>query len=46
MSASEIEVKCWCGQITYSDADRMAHDCNYYPHDIMVREELLGEIHD
>jgi len=43
---TEIEIKCKCGEITYSDADRMAHDCDYYPHDIMVREELWGEIHD
>lgn len=46
MSKTEIEIKCKCGELTYSDADRMTHDCDYYPHDIMVREELWGEIHD
>ena len=37
---SEKEVKCWCGEITYSDSDRIAHDCDYYPIDILERDEF------
>ena len=41
---TELEIKCKCGVITYSDAERISHDCDYYPHDIMVREELWGDL--
>jgi len=37
---NEVEIKCWCGVITYSDADRFTHDCDYYPQDILERDEL------
>ena len=36
------EVKCWCGEITYTDMERIAHDCDYYPADILERDELWG----
>ena len=33
-------VKCKCGVILDTDAERIAHDCDYYPHDLIARDEL------
>jgi hypothetical protein len=32
--------KCWCGVTLDTDSERIAHDCDYYPADIMERDEL------
>jgi hypothetical protein len=33
-------VKCWCGITTHSDKERIEHDCDYYPADIMERDSI------
>jgi hypothetical protein len=33
-------VKCWCGVTTHSDRERVEHDCDYYPADIMERDSI------
>ena len=43
MMITSKEVKCWCGVTTYSDLDRISHDCDYYPIDIIDRDELWSD---
>lgn len=34
------ELKCQCGVTLYSDKEWVGHDCDYYPADILERNEL------
>jgi hypothetical protein len=36
------EIKCECGVMTYTDGDRISHDCDYYPADIMEHDNFWG----
>jgi hypothetical protein len=40
---NEYPIKCWCGVMLDTDSERIAHDCNYYPADIMERDELWNQ---
>ena len=37
---SKYTGKCQCGVMLDTDSDFIAHDCDYYPADIMTRESI------
>ena len=40
MRPSEYPNKCTCGVILDTDSDYIAHDCDYYPADVMTRDSI------
>lgn len=40
MSERKYPKKCWCGVTLELDSEFIAHDCDYYPIDILERDEL------
>jgi hypothetical protein len=39
---SGYPMKCKCGAMIDTEGENIAHDCDYYPADIMAHEELWG----
>jgi hypothetical protein len=39
----EYPIKCSCGVMLDTDSDRIAHDCDYYPADIMNKESIWNK---